>query len=282
MAIFKGLTEHATFDDGAALGSELVNQAFSDERSLIYREARHSRPARQKVFLKAVFGEWRLVESAVRPLASWNVFRDNQITEEKIQRWGDALDIALGAFLDNREHGDAVFAIRQGLQTLNDVCTCVLTDREQRAAPWSAIQDAIYGISRIFAAVIKRIRASNLPAPVETTIEHYDPFQDQTVHGAIAEELFEFLGSVCKSSDHEFLDSSSIRPWMELFEEGELTTNLRALQVRLVYHVKLKLDDNLDRDRRFYPAITRLLLVRYALSAPGANQRSPMAGYLHE
>jgi hypothetical protein len=280
MALVKTLTEHAAFGDGAALGSELLNQAFTDERSVLYREARQSGLRRQKLFLKSMFGEWSLLESAVRPLASWNVLRDPAIDERKIQRWSDAVETALGAFIDNGKHGLAVFRMRQGLETLNQLCASVLAERDRSSAPWSSIHDQVYEIAVAFRAVIKRIRTCNLPAPVETTVENYDPLQDETLHGAIAEELFQFFGSVCSSTDHEFLDWISMGPWKELFEEGELTSNLRALQVRVAYHLTLKLDDNLDAGRRFLPPIARLLLVRYPLSAADDHPRSAIAGDL--
>jgi hypothetical protein len=213
----------------------------------------------------------------VRPLASWNVFRDTAITERKIQRWGDAVDSALGAFIENGKHGVAVFRVRQGLETLNHLCASRLAEREAKALPWSAVQEPMYEIASAFRTVVKRIRTCNLPAPSETTIANYDPLQDETLHGAIAEELFNFFGAICSSNDHEFIDWISMGPWKELFEEGELTSNLRALQVRVAYHLTLKTDDNLDPQRRFPPPVTRLLLVRYPLSAPDDHPRSAIA-----
>jgi hypothetical protein len=279
-AIVKALTAHAVHGDGASLGAELVNQAFADERSMLYSEARVSGLRRQKLLLKSMFGDWELVDSAVRPLASWNVYRDRAITERKVQRWADAVESALGTFLENGKHGEAVFRMRQGLETLNQLCASVLAQRDRSSAPWSSIHDQVYEIAVAFRAVIKRIRTCNLPAPVETTVENYDPLQDETLHGAIAEELFQFFGSVCSSTDHEFLDWISMGPWKELFEEGELTSNLRALQVRVAYHLTLKLDDNLDAGRRFLPPIARLLLVRYPLSAADDHPRSAIAADL--
>jgi hypothetical protein len=277
MVIVKALTEHAVHGDGAALGSALVNEAVADERSLLYREARKAGLRRSRVFLKAAFGEWTFVDSAVRPLASWNVYRDTELSERKIKRWGEAVDSALGAFMENGKHGEAVFRIRPGLEALNHVCAVVLARREQRGAPWSAVHDQIYEIASAFRLVVKRIRTCNLPAASETTIENYDPLQDETLHGAIAEELFHFIGLVCASDDHDFLDWITMGPWKELFEEGELTGNLRALQIRLAYHLTEKIDDNLDAHRRFPPPIMRMLLVRYPLSTPDEHPRAVIA-----
>jgi hypothetical protein len=276
-AIVKALTAHAVHGDGASLGAELVNQAFADERSMLYSEARVSGLRRQKVLLKSMFGDWDLVDSAVRPLASWNVFRDGAISERKVQRWAEAVESALSTFLENGKHGEAVFRMRQGLETLNQICAAVLAERERRSAPWVSVHDQVFEIAAAFRTIIKRIRTSNLPVPVETTVENYDPLQDETLHGAIAEELFNFLGLVCSSTDHEFLDWISMGPWKELFEEGELTNNLRALQVRVAYHLTLKVDDNLDPQRRFLPAITRMLLVRYPLAVLEHNPKAVIA-----
>jgi hypothetical protein len=278
----KALTEHAVHGDGAALGAELVNQAFSDERSLLYAEARMSGLRRQRVFLKSIFGEWDLVDSAVRPLASWRVFADPTLSERKVQRWSEAVEIAFGTFVENGKHGEAVFRIRQGLETLNQVCAAVLAERERRRAPWVSVHDQIFEIACGFRTIVKRVRTSNLPVPVESTIDNYDPLLDETLHGAIAEELFHFFGALCDSADHEFLDWISMGPWKELFEEGELTNNLRALQVRVAYHITLKVDDNLAPDRRFAPAITRLLLVRYPLATLEENPKALVANDLEQ
>jgi hypothetical protein len=276
LEIVKALTAHTVHGDGAALGAELVNQALRDERSLLYSEARISGVRRQKVFLKAIFGDWDFIDSAVRPLASWRVF-DDSMTERKVQRWSDAVETALNTFLENGKHGVAVFRMRQGLETLNQVCAAVLADRERRGAPWVSVHDQIFEIACAFRTIVKRIRTSNLPVPVETTVDNYDPLQDETLHGAIAEELFHFYGLVCESSDSEFLDWISMGPWKELFEEGELTSNLRALQVRVAYHLTVKVADNLDPQRRFPPPITRLLLVRYPLASLEDNPKAVIA-----
>ena len=272
--IVKALTAHAVHGDGAALGSELVNQAFSDERSLVYSEARISGLRRQRVFLKSIFGEWDLVDSAVRPLASWRVFADTGVNERKVQRWAEAVETAFGTFVETGKHGEAVFRIRQGLETLNQVAAAVLAERERRGAPWMSVHEPMFEIACAFRTIVKRVRTSNLPVPVETTVENYDPLGDETLHGAIAEELFHFFGALCDSADHEFLDWISIGPWKELFEEGELTSNLRALQVRVAYHITLKVVDNLAPARRFLPPITRLLLVRYPFIALEENPKA--------
>ena len=276
-AIVKALTEHPVHGDGAALGAELVNQAFRDERSTLYSEARISGLRRQKAFLKSIYGDWNLVDSAVRPLASWRVFHDDALSERKVQRWSDAVETALNTFMEKGRHGEAVFRMRQGLETLNHVCAAVLANRERRGAPWVSVHDQIFEIACAFRTVVKRIRTCNLPVPVETTVENYDPFDDETLHGAIAEELFHFFGAICESADYEFIDWVSMGPWKELFEEGELTSNLRALQVRVAYHLTVKLDDNLDPQRRFLPPITRLLLVRYPLASLDENPRARIA-----
>ena len=278
----KALTEHAIHGDGAALGSELVNQAFSDERSVLYSEARISGLRRQRVFLKSIFGEWDLVASAARPLASWRVFADPHISERKVQRWSEAVETAFGTFVENGKHGEAVFRIRQGLETLNQVCAAILAERERSGAPWLSVHDSLFEIACAFRTIVKRIRTSNLPVPVESTVANYDPLADETLHGAIAEELFHFFGSLCESSDAEFLDWITMGPWKELFEEGELTNNLRALQVRVAYHLTLKLDDNLSPDRRFAPAITRLLLVRFPLASVEENPKALVAKDLEQ
>ena len=275
--IVRALTAHAVHGDGAALGSELVNQAFCDERSMLYAEARISGLRRQKVFIRAIFGDWDLVDSAVRPLASWRVFGDSALNDRKVQRWSEAVETALNTFLENGKHGEAVFRMRQGLETLNQLCAAVLAERERRAAPWASVHEQIFEIACAFRTIVKRVRTSNLPVPVEITVENYEPLQDETLHGAIAEELFNFFGAICDSADHEFLDWISLGPWKELFEEGELTNNLRALQVRVAYHLTLKIDDNLSPQRRFLPAITRLLLVRYPLANLDENPKALIA-----
>jgi hypothetical protein len=280
--MIKSLTEHAVHGDGAALGSELVNQAFSDERSLLYSEARISGLRRQRVFLKSVFAEWDFVDSAARPLASWRVFADSALSERKVQRWSEAVETAFGTFAEKGKHGEAVFRFRQGLETLNQVCAAILAERSRRSAPWLSVHDPLFEIACAYRTIVKRIRTSNLPVPVETTVENYDPLTDETLHGAIAEELFHFFGSLCESADHEFLEWISTGPWKELFEDGELTSNLRALQVRVAYHLTLKVEDNLAPERRFGPAITRMLLVRYPLALIDDNPKAAVARNLEE
>ena len=278
----KALTEHAVHGDGAALGSELVNQAFTDERSLLHAEARISGLRRQRVFLKSIFGEWDLVDSAVRPLASWRVFADGALNERKVQRWSEAVETAFGTFVENGKHGEAVFRFRQGLETLNQVSAAILADRDRKNAPWLSVHDQLFEIACAFRTIVKRIRTSNLPVPVETNVASYDPLTDETLHGAIAEELFHFFGALTESRDHEFLDWITMGPWKELFEEGELTSNLRALQVRVAYHLTAKLDDNVLPERRFLPPITRLLLVRYPLVMIEENPKAMVAKDLEE
>lgn len=269
--IFKTLSQHHAVNSAYALGSELVHQAVSDHQSILHREGGFSGLGRHKLFLNAVFGDITILRSSFNPLGGWHIYRDKDISTEKIERWGDALNIALDAIIQQRDTWGSAHAIREGLDTLNNACTSVLADRERKQL--TSVDDrltVIYGIGRVFGNVIEKISESKIELEENITADTYDQLKDRSLHGDVAHELFDFFGHVATIDDWSVLHGATIHAWMTLFphKDENVSKDLRALQIRMVHHIKEKLQDNLNLDVRYYPAITKLLITMYWLHEP--------------
>ena len=60
----------------------------------------------------------------------------------------------------------------------------------------------------------------------------------------------------------DFIRDYAIRIWLDIFGAGpsEISKNQEEIGKRLLFHIKKKVDENLDHKQRWYPAITKLLL----------------------
>lgn len=275
--IFKTLSEHRALDSAYALGTELVHQAFSDTSSIVHREGGYSALGRHKLFLKTVYGDLAILRSCLNPLDSWHTHIDKDITRNKIERWGDAIDIALRTCIEKHDTFGNAHVIRQGLNTLNGACVFLLADRERKQSPgWGDAQSTIHAIDTVFEHVIELVTGIAEDIPEKTTIDSYVERNDRSLHGDVARKLYDFYGKVSTSTDHDFLHHSTIQSWMMLFpiDKDEMTESLRALQIRVLHHMKKKIDHNFNRDGHYYPAITKLLIVHYGIGAPPQQQQA--------
>jgi hypothetical protein len=271
MEIFDALSKHGAIDSARHLGSELIHQSFSDKRSIVHRETGFSGFGRHKQFLNQIFGNPRILRSEVRPLEAWRAYKDVEISSEKIERWKDALTIALKTVIRGRNFELDAYVVQQGLDTLNSASLFLLATKERQSlADNDPAVRPIAEIDSAFEEAIKLLATSASGLEDASTPETYEQLGDRTIHGVIAKELFDHYGQVSAINSWSVLHSATLGSFMALFphHDGDVTPDLKALQVRMLYHFKRKIADNLDPNRTYYPAITKMLLTLGALHAP--------------
>lgn len=242
-------------------GRELIHQAVADERSILHREEGYSGFGRHKRTLHAIFGDIRVLRSKVGPLGAWEPYRDQGITALKIERWGDAMQIALKTIIKERDSWGSAYPIRAGLETLNSVTLSLLANKDQEKIRLT------YRIDHAFEEVIEMVANSKINIEEDINPDTYQESKDHSIHGGIAKELFNFYGQVSSINDWSVLHSATVGSFMALFphSDGEVSKDLKAMQVRVVHHIREKLADNLDPETTYYPAITKLLLTLASL-----------------
>jgi len=110
------------YESGAyALVQELIYRAMSHPDSILHREGDYSGLGRFKPFMSTAFGRPDFVNSRLRPLQAWRTYREDRITTSQVERYGDAIDIALRAAIEERNVGGIYAALSSALDIVNEI-----------------------------------------------------------------------------------------------------------------------------------------------------------------
>ncbi len=267
--IFQLFGENNALDAAYAMATELVHQAIADHRSIAHREGGFSGLGRSKLFMRAIFGDIRVLRSEVRPLNGWHIYRDKDITQEKIRSWGVAISMALETCIKEHDLGGlSASGIRQGLDTLNCACVSVLADRERSGSDKDI--GLLYDIGQVFAKTISQLANSNTGIHETGTVSIDRILMDNSLHDGIAKELFDFLGHITSLDEWSQIHTATIGIMMTLFSRHDEPTSadIKAVQIRIANQFMEQLKDNLDPTSCLYPSAVKFLLVYFGINEP--------------
>jgi hypothetical protein len=91
----------------------------------------------------------------------------------------------------------------------------------------------------------------------------YDRFDDKSIYGVMAHAIYEYFEQLAMVRRHDdALRHFAIGLWLDTFSvpSEQLTLTQCEIGKRLIIHLNKKINENLDPERRYYPAITRLLI----------------------
>lgn len=110
------------YESGAyALVQELIDQAMSHPDSILHREGDYSGLGRFRPFISTAFGSTDFVNSRLRPLQAWPTHDQDRITTLQVKRYGDAIDTALRAAIEERRTGSIHAALSSALHVVNGI-----------------------------------------------------------------------------------------------------------------------------------------------------------------
>src|SRR5690606_16460793 len=124
-------------------------------------------------------------------------------------------------------------------------------------------QKILYEISNGFQEIIKTVlEASDYP-DYDFDDVNYDYSQDPSIFGVVAKGTYEYFEKLAMAKEHDdFIRSHAVSIWIDIFgvRPSVLSKNQNEIGKRLLSHIRKKIEENLDHEQRWYPAITKLLL----------------------
>lgn len=250
---------------GVALSNEIINQSFENKNSILNREEKYSGLGFFKNFMRQCFGDWKFVDSTYRPLQSWGHYK-NTLTGWKVEKYCECTNIAFQSYLQSKEYWQFPSSLFVALENMASLAMYQVTSIEnisEHELYASESQKILSEISQGYQDIIEAVLEVNDYPNYNFDEKNYDSFKDPSIFGIVAKgiyELFERLAMV-KGRD-DFIRGYAISIWLDIFGAGssEISKNQEEIGKRLLFHIKKKVDQNLDHKQRWYPAITKLLL----------------------
>lgn len=265
------------YESGAyAIVQELIHGAMTCPDSILHREGDYSGLGQTKSFMSAAFGNADFVKSRLRPLQAWEANSQERITGSQVERYNDAIGIALKAAI--KEHqGDSFYAaLITALNAVNGIAITSawaisrIPEGEVSQSEWSRV---IYECGKIHCnviSIISSLPADQQPSEQEANIDPvtYNTLKDNSIYEAVARGAYEYMESLamCKGHD-DLLRHDAISLWGELFppDTPERPHALNAVRQRFLFSLREKVNENLDTENWYYPVVTRVLLAMWGI-----------------
>ena len=250
---------------GHALSNEIINQSFENNSSILNREEQYSGLGFFKSFTRQCFSDWRFVEGTYRPLESWTHYR-NTLTDWKVVKYCECTNIAFKAYLESRDYWQHPSSLYGALDTMTSIAmnqTLNINHIPDKGIDGSENQKILVEISRGFQDLIKTVLEVSDYPEYDFDDENYDHSQDPSIFGVVANGIYEYFGMLARAKGHdEFIRNYAISIWQDIFgaRSSEFSKNQNEIGKRLLFHIEKKINENLDHEQRWYPAITKLLL----------------------
>lgn len=275
---------------GYAFVQQVVKQSFISDNSILHREQDYYGLGHFRTFTKTVFGDYRFIQSAYRPLQAWPYSQEEYSTRKNIKKYSTVICTAFEAYFEAKDYWQSPAALYVGVENLAKSAQFRLprmkdVPEEEIYASEVYRTNAEIGnaLQKLLMLVVKHER--DIP-DYEFDEATYDQFKDASIYGVLASGIYEFLENLAMDRAHdEAIRMIAIYLWMAVDPiSGEQRTKaIKEIQKRLIIHMKKKMADNLDQFR--YPMITRLMISLIGLDEPqeGSTQTRNFAlPELHE
>ncbi len=257
-----------------ALVQELIDQAMSHPDSILHREGAYSGLGRFKPFMRTAFGNVDFVNSRFRPLQAWQT--QDRITALQVQRYGDAIDIALGAHIEEHCTGSFYAALSSALRIVNGIANQAawamtrIPESELSQSEWSRV---LYECGNIHCKAISTV--ASLPEEqqpsaqsVEIDPATYNPINDHSIFDAAARNAYKYVEALAMCKGHDgSIRLDAIHLWDVLFPQQApaIPHALNAVRQRFLFALRKKIEENLDTEHWYYPAVTRVLVAMWGI-----------------
>jgi hypothetical protein len=252
---------------GRSCISAIVDQALTEEDSLLFREEEFSPLGRYHIFTDAIASHYEFVESDFRPLQGWDLDSRWQANAKQVAKYGELLLCALNGYFKHADFGrfpaGLWSAFRQlaelgprRAQRLRNISESSLSDDQHLAV--------LNEISNTLAKAIRAVceKQQVLPEyPLDAAVDWR--FKDPSLYAVLANAVYAHFESLGQVLAHDSVISGSVMEiWQEIFPipSAANTTATLSIQERLVGLLKKKVEENLRSSRPYYPALTRLLI----------------------
>lgn len=263
--IIAELSKNPSSRVGIALSDEIINQSFENKNSILNREEKYSGLGFFRNFMSQCFSSWKFVDSTYRPLQSWEHYK-NTLAGWKVKKYCECTNISLQSYLQSKEYWQFPSSLSVALRNMAALAMYQVTSIEnisEHELYASESQKILSEISQGYQDIIGAVLEVDDYPLYDYDEINYDHFKDPSIFGIVAKGIYEFFErlAMVKGRD-DFIRDYAIRIWLDIFGAGpsEISKNQEEIGKRLLFHIKKKVDENLDHKQRWYPAITKLLL----------------------
>lgn len=273
--IFDQLISNQEFERaGYALSQQLINQAFVNRESILMREEDYSGLGFFKPFRNTVFGNWRFIESNYRPLQAWQYYEN--VEAWQVKKYCECLETSFNAYFKAKDYWQYPSALYVGLDHLADITGYQVAhfhhvDKQDlyRSKEFQVVQKIGHGLAKVVKVIEKE--QGNIPE-YKFEEKDYDHFKDMSIYGVVAFGIYNYLEKMAMAESHD--EAIRLLCVIDLWHRVFHVTLAKTFKVqkeiglRLVIHLRKIVDENLDTEQRWYPAITRLLISLYGIHEP--------------
>ena len=139
-------------------------------------------------------------------------------------------------------------------------------------------------VSRGFQNIIASVISIDDFPTYEFDEKNYDAFKDPSIFGVIAKGIYEFYEKLATVKGHDyFIRSFAISIWLDIFgvSSSIISNNQNEIGKRLLYHIRKKINENLDHEQRWYPSMTKLLLSLNGIYESESNEDTRISAVFH-
>lgn len=250
---------------GSVLSQEIINQAFENKNSILYREADYSGLGFFKNFTHICFDDWDFISGPHRPLDAWSLYR--AVTEPwKIKKYISCVQIATTAYLNSKLYWDRPSAIYSAFDKISSITRAqiyTLKHLNENDLYNSTSLDTLIQISLGLEKIVDSVIQQDDFPDYEFIESSYDYLDDPSIYGVMARGIYEYFEVLATSDKHDqTIRQLAIGIWLRIFGHRSVKTSESRNEIgkRLIIHLKKKVQENLNHEQRWHPAITRLLL----------------------
>ena len=275
---------------GYALCQQLINQAFQNKNSILMRETKYSGLGFIKQYMNTVFGNWNFIESYYNPLRSWH-FYDQEVSLWQVEKYCECVEVALTTYTRTNGAYGRSYPIQIAFENLARITSGqastlehINTENVYRSVPYEIICCIGSGISKLLDIIIEQ----DIEPPQDTFDQNnYDHTKDYSVYAVIAKGIYEYYAGVARCHKHDrALRICAIESWTKIFltmvgDTASQQNKKNRIAKRLIFHLNEQIDENLDSNRKYYPAITRLLISINTIFEPTIVENNDLGTQFH-
>ena len=279
---------HPSSGGGYSLSQQLMHEAFENRESILMREEDYSGLGFFKQFRNTAFGSWKFIDSQYRPLQGWRSY-EGKVGVWQVQKYSECLKVSFQAYLKARNYWQPPDALIVGVGNIVHVAHYQagnirhFDEHDLYRSDEFKILDAVGdGLEKLVDAVEQ---AQNDLPEYEFLDNDYHSLRDKSIYGVVAKGINDYFEALAWPKKHDWaLRSCAVGVWLKVFSvhPSEPSKAQREIGRRLLNLLKQKVDENLDPAKRWYPAITRVLITLDGLHEPESPHDQRMYEGFHK
>ncbi len=285
--IISQLSKDSNSNIGYALCQEIINQSFERNNSILSREEKYSGLGFFKSYMHQCFGDWRFVDGTYRPLQAWEHYK-NTLTDWKVQKYCECTNYAFRSYLKSKYYWQHPSSLHVAVDTMASLAMYQVTTInhiEKHEIYGSDNQRILSEIAQGYRDILKNILEVDDYPEYEFNETEYDYYSDPSIFGVIAKGIYKFFEKLAMAKGHDdFIRHYAIGIWLDIFgvKSSEISRNQNEIGKRLLFHIRNQVNENLDHEKRWYPAITKLLLSLNGIYESDDNEDSRISALFHK